>query len=67
MFLCDVCNLKHNNTHTCKFSKQLKKQAQAEELTLAPLLSISAASSYSGFIFLQCPHPERIKSHIREG
>lgn len=27
------------------------------QLTLAPLLRISAASSYSGFIFLQWPHP----------
>lgn len=35
------------------------------ELTSTPLLSISAASSYSGFIFLQCPHPKRFTSVIR--
>lgn len=41
------------------------KQKTVGQLTSTPLLSISAASSYSGFIFLQCPHPKRFTSVIR--
>lgn len=40
------------------------KQKTVIKLTSTPLLSVSAASSYSGFIFLQCPHPKRFISVI---
>lgn len=41
------------------------RKREVMKLTSTPLLSISAASSYSGFIFLQCPHPEGFKTNIR--
>lgn len=50
--------------HSCLGLKKTK-QKTGLKLTSTPLLSISAASSYSGFIFLQCPHPKRFKSLIR--
>lgn len=41
-------------------SEQTHKSDARKQLTSATLLRISAASSYSGFIFLQCPHPEGV-------
>lgn len=43
----------------------VNSKQEVMKLTSTPLLSISAASSYSGFIFLQCPHPEGFKTKIR--